>query len=77
MTAYWDASKDNWWLSVGHSTVGDGVHRSLTNKLMRDRWIVCQALENARVDTEVLGGTWVPMSVRIMKNGEPQSEDVI
>jgi hypothetical protein len=76
VSVQYDASKDNWWLSVGGFTVGD-VHRSLTNKLLRDRWLTCAALENARIAGQSQRAKWVPVEVHIMKNGEPQSTDVI
>jgi hypothetical protein len=76
MSVEYDASKDNWWLSVGHSPVGD-VHRSLTNKLMRDRWIACLVLENARCTADTREVPWAPIEVHISKNGEYQSTDVI
>lgn len=76
MPVYYDRTKTNWWLSVGGSPVGD-VHRSLTNKLLHDRWLTCQVLENARVFAMVNEDRWFPVEVRIMKDGEPQSGDII
>ena len=76
MMVYYDPAKDNWWLSVGGFMSGD-VHRSLTNKLLRDRWLTCDVLLNARIAAQSQRGLWVPTKVQIMKNGEPQSEDVI
>lgn len=76
MSAQYDQDKDNWWLTVGGSTAGN-IHRSLTNKLLHDRWFACQVLENAKIATGVRGQVWQPVDVILWKNGEPQSEDVI
>jgi hypothetical protein len=76
VSVQYDATKDNWWLSVGFSVAGE-TYRSLTKKLLFERWLACNVLENARMSSQTQRGLWVPVTVRIMKNGEPQSEDVI
>ena len=76
MSVQYDSSQENWWLSVGHSPVGE-TYRSMTNKLLFERWLACNVLENARGYTEVTGGTWTPVEVHISKDGEHKSTDVI
>jgi hypothetical protein len=69
-------SKDTWHLSVNYHLAGQ-TYRSLTQALMTGRYYACETLMIAKIETALRGGTWYPVTVRIVKNGEVQSQDVI